>query len=831
MSKKDTKNKNFHGLSSSEVAARQKEYGLNVFAGRKRISPFFAVLKRLNNPLHLLIIATAAASFLLGQRVSGSVLIAMVTLATILDFIDTYKSEKAVEKLIAKVAITVSVLRDGDQKKVLVEEVVPGDIVYVVAGNIIPADCEVLESDDFFVNQSALTGEAFPVEKRHNTRSGSKRIADVDRESLVLMGTSTATGFATLRVIRTGMQTEFGKIAGQLSKEEGETDFEKSIKKFTLFIMRVELFLVGAVFLMNALLGHGWIESFLFSLAIIIGLTPDLLPAIISISLSRGAMEMTKKDVIVKNLSSIQNFGSMDVLCTDKTGTLTESQILFAKHVDGLGASSGQVLLYAYLSSIFHTGVESPLDTAIKSHGRLDISGFNKVDEIPFDFHRRRQSLVVVHEGKRILITKGAPEAVMKICSSYISKNKTMHLGHSMMVKLEQRFQALSKEGYRVLALAKREVGGSGKQYAKDEESQMTFLGFLAFDDPAKETAAQSVAELCKLGIEVKILTGDNELLTEKVCRDIKLKIKGIVTGDQIRSLSDQRLRDLALCTTIFARITPEQKERIVRALRDAGRVVGYLGDGINDAPSLKAADVGISVNNAVDVAKETADIILLQKSLHVIKDGVIEGRKTFRNTMKYVLMGFSSNFGNMFSMMGASAFLPFLPMMPTQIVLNNFLYDTSQASLAGDEVDAEETRLPIRWDVGFLTKYMITFGLVSSVFDFLTFGVLYLGFHANRSQFQTGWFLESIATQVFVIYVIRTKKLPFIQSSPSRGLLINTLVAVAVAWIIPATVLGSFIGFSALSLPSLLTIGALVVAYLFLVEYIKRLFYRRVGL
>jgi len=828
MSKILTKDK-LGGLSAKEAESRLKEFGENTVARKKRIRPLVAFFRKFNSPLLWILIIASLVSFSVGERINAVILLFMIFTSAVLEFVNSYKSEKAVEKLVSRVITTATVIRDGKKREIELKKIVPGDLVILAAGDVVPADCQILESDDFFVNQSVLTGEAFPVEKTTAPNSAEEEISPQNRSS-VFMGTSVVTGFATVLVLKTGERTEFGKIAGELAKAEPETDFEKNIKKFSFFIMRVNLFLVGFVFLINAMLGRGWLTSFLFALAIAIGLTPELLPVIISVSLSRGSIRMAKKDVIVKNLSSIQNFGSMDVLCTDKTGTLTQNKIILVKYMDGLGNVSEDVLLFAYLNSYFHTGVKNPLDSAVQEYKSLHIARYKKIDEIPFDFERKRQSMVVEDGGQRILITKGAPEEIFKICSRYREKGKILKMDAKSKNIIGGNFEELSRDGFRVLAIASREISDLAKVYSRREEKEMIFMGFVAFLDPPKETAREAIKELCGLGIEVKILTGDNELLTEKICREIEIKIKGVVVGAEIEKLSDIELQKTALGATIFARITPEQKERIIINLKKAGKVVGYLGDGINDAPALKAGDIGISVNNAVDVAKETADIILLRKSLRVLKDGIIEGRKTFHNTMKYIMMGLSSNFGNMFSMMGASALLPFLPMLPTQILLNNFLYDVSQLSLTTDAVDEDAIKKPTIWSLPFIRKYMLTFGLISSIFDFLTFGALFFMFRLSESQFQAGWFIESFATQVFVIYVIRTRKIPFIQSSPSRMLFWNTFLLVAFAWAIPFLSLGIFFHFAPLPLAVLGVIFGLVVIYLILVEIAKRIFYKKYG-
>jgi len=817
-------------LSNAEAARRLKKYGENIVVRRRKIRPIAAFIKKFNSPLLLTLVFASVISLAVGEPANAAILLVTIFISAVLDFVNTYKSEKAVEKLIARVVTTATVMRSGARREIEIKYIVPGDAIFLSAGDIVPADGEVLESRDFFVNQSALTGESFPVEKEAATDNTGRSAAVFERGSLVFMGTSVVTGYATVSVLKTGMQTAFGSIASRLVKAEPETDFEKNIKGFSYFITQVTLFLVSFVFLINAFMGRGWLSSFIFSLAIAIGLTPELLPVIISVSLSHGSVNMAKKEVIVKNLSSIQNLGSMNILCTDKTGTITENRIVLVKYVDGDGTVSDEVLQHAYLNSNFHTGVQNPLDNAVRTYRPLDVTKFKKIDEIPFDFQRRRDSMVVADGKRRRLIAKGAPEEIFKICTHYQHQDVRHTFSPTVRAQTEAQFRKLSLDGFRVLAVAVKTVAATASVYSVADEIDMSFLGFVAFMDPPKDTATAAIHELADLGIEVKFLTGDNEVLTEKVCRDIKLPVRGVLTGTAVAKMNDAQLQRAVLDTTIFARIDPEQKERIILRLKAAGQAVGYLGDGINDAPALKAADVGITVNNAVDVAKETADIILLHKSLRVLKDGVVEGRRTFQNTMKYIMMGLSSNFGNMFSMMGASIFLPFFPMLPGQVLVNNFLYDTSQLSLPTDTVDNDEIRRPSTWSLPFIRKYMLTFGPVSSVFDFLTFAVLYWGFRVAESQFQTGWFIESIATQIFVIYVIRTKKIPFLQSRPSRLLLANTLLIVAVAWALPFTPLGGMLGFSPLPLAVVATLFIIVCACLALAEIVKRFFYRMIA-
>lgn len=809
------------GLTATDAKKRLLKYGPNVIYKKKRLRPVVVFFEKFNSPLLIILITASIVSFFLGERTNSIIILSMVVLSAVLDFINSYRSEQAVARLTSRVANTATVLRDGTRQEVDLPSIVPGDVIFLSAGDVVPADAEIIESEDFFVNQATLTGESFPVEKHlHATPD----------EAIIFMGTSVVTGSATAIVRATGPSTEFGKIAQRLSLAAPESDFDKGIKHFSYFIMRVTVLLIIAVFFIHIFLGHNMFETFLFAVAVAVGITPELLPVIISVSLSRGSMIMAKKDVIVKHLPAIQNFGSMNVLCTDKTGTLTEDKIVMVKYLDSFGQTYEPIFLYSYISSALHTGIRSPLDTAIAEHKKIDISLYKKIDELPFDFERKRGSIVIEHEGKGLLITKGAPEDVLAISTSCEKDRSVCSFSPDVIRTATERYEQLSADGFRVLAIATKEIALDKPRYANDEERDMTFLGFIVFLDPPKVTASEAVRDLHELGIEIKILTGDSDILTKKICLDIGLPIRGIITGKELATMNEVELMQRVGTTTIFARINPEQKERIVLALKRLGAVVGYMGDGINDAPALRAADVGISVNNAVDVAKETAGIILLRKSLRAMRDGVIEGRKTFHNTTKYILMGLSSNFGNMLSMTVVSLFIPFLPMLPSQILLNNFLYDSSQGTLPSDAVDEHDVRTPPKWDLPFLKRFMLVFGLMSSLFDFVTFGLLFFVFNLSERQFQTGWFIESLATQVFVIYIIRTKKIPFLQSSPSALLAATTVGAVAIAWIIPFTSLGKYFVFEHLPLPILLSIAGIVIVYLFSVEFVKRIFYRRIA-
>ncbi|MEK7646961.1 MAG: magnesium-translocating P-type ATPase [Patescibacteria group bacterium] len=800
------------GLTRQEAARRLKHYGPNELAEKKQLSLVISFLLKFVNPLIFILIAAALISAMLGELLNPAIIITVVVISVTLDFINTYKSEKAAEALKERVKITATVIRDGREHELPLSHIVPGDIIFLSPGDLVPADGKIIQEKDFFVDESSLTGESFPVEKGVGTE--------------VFMGSSAVTGDAFMSVSVTGKNTKFGKIAEALSKKEEPTDFDRGMKDFSVLIMKITFLLVIFVFLTNALWRHEVLESFLFAAALAVGLTPELLPMIIALNLSRGSLAMSRHGVIVKKLSAIQNFGSMDVLCTDKTGTLTENKIALVKYVDGLGRAAEEVFFYAYLNSQHQSGYANPLDAAVIKHKSADISAYKKIDEIPFDYARKRNTVIVERDNEHLLIAKGAPEELLGVCSVYGKEEKRLDGG--ALVKIHKEYDELSHEGFRVLGVAIKKSQKKKQVYSHDEECDMVFCGFMAFLDPPKATAAETLKLLEKYGIEIKVITGDNALVSQKVARDINLPVKGVLMGLEMERLNDYELSAQVEKTTIFARISPDQKTRIIRLLQKNNHVVGFLGDGINDAPSLKAADVGISVNNAVDVAKESADLILVQKSLRELVDGVISGRTTFANTMKYLMMTLSSNFGNMFSMAAASVFIPFLPMLPVQILLNNLLYDGSQFTIPLDRVDGEDVLRPKKWDMRFIKRFMLIFGPASSFFDFITFIVLFYGFRLINGGFQTGWFLESIATQIFVIYIIRTKKLPFLESRPSFILILSTVSAVIAAWVLSWSSLGNIFGLVSLPAAPLLSIAAITAVYLIVVEIIKRWFYRK---
>jgi P-type Mg2+ transporter len=824
-------NTSTQGLSSGEAEERLEVYGRNELARKKKSAAIINFLSRFKSPLVIILMIAGAISAALGSYPSVIVIYTMVILSVTLAYYQETNASKAAELLREKVATSATVIRDKTKQEIKLPYIVPGDIIYLSAGDITPADARIIEAKDLFVNQSALTGESFPVEKTASpikTRGGS--ITEWTNYSF--MGTSVVSGTATAVVVKTGGLTEYGKIAQRLVEKAPETEFELGIKKFGFLIMQVTLLLVLFVFMIQALLHpdpEGILTALLFAVALAVGLTPELLPMIITINLSKGAMAMSKKGVIVKRLSAIETFGSMNVLCTDKTGTLTENQIKLLLHIDMEGKEDEKVLLYSFLNSRLQTGLKSPLDEAILKHQEIDITEYQKIDEVPFDFVRRRVSVVVERNRQRFFLAKGAPEEILKVCSYYELDGLTADISEEVRRKIEQKYFDLSAEGLRVLGVASKKLKEEKAVYSINDESNMTFLGFVAFLDPPKETAKESLRLLGKAGVELKILTGDNELVTKKVCTELGFEVKSVVLGSEILNMTDEALSAVVEEANVFARVTPAQKDRIIELLKKNGHVVGFMGDGINDAPSLKTSDVGVSVNNAVDVARESADIILLKNDLTVLAEGVLEGRKTFGNTMKYIMMGVSSNFGNMFSAAGGSLFLNFLPMLPIQILLNNLLYDTSQTVMTTDNVDPEYIERPKRWDISFIRRFMITLGPVSSLFDFVTFFTMLFVFNAwnNPALFQTAWFTESLCSQTLVVLIIRTRRIPFYKSKPSRYLTLMLLGVIAFALLVPYTPVGDFFGFIPLPPAFYLALVGILVAYALLAETVKKWFYK----
>ena len=815
------------GLSSSEAAARLLRLGPNVFRDRRDRSALMQFMSRFTNPLVIVLLAASAISAFTGETANFVIITFIVLLSVTLDFVQEYRAGKAADKLRMAVSLRATVMRDSHRLEVPAVDVAPGDILLLCAGDLIAADGVVLEARDFFVKQALLTGESYPVEKRAGSPSLDVSSLD-DATYAVFAGTSVISGSATVIVVKTGTATAIGAIANSMAHEPPPTAFETGTRRFGLLIMRLTFLLVLFVLLVNAMFHRPWLESFLFAVALAVGLTPELLPMVMSVTLSRGALRMARKHVIVKRLAAIQNLGSMDVLCTDKTGTLTEAKIRLERHVDVQGAPSERVLELAYLNSFFETGLRSPLDEAILAHQHIDVSAWKKIDEVPFDFERRRVSVLLDNGKSRLLVVKGAPDDILSLCTicEQGEVEPRCPMDKAVRAGVRNRYHALEREGFRVIGIAWREVGRDHPHAVVSDESELVLAGFAAFLDPPKESASAALAALKASGVDIKIVTGDSELVTHHICGQLNIPVTGTLTGKDVAQMDDHALRVRVATANLFCRVNPSQKERIIIALKAHGHVVGYLGDGINDAPALHSADVGLSVDSAVDVAKEAADIILLEPDLHVLHDGVLEGRRTFCNIMKYIMMGTSSNFGNMFSMAGASLFLPFLPMLPTQILLNNILYDVSEVAIPLDEVDAEEVRRPRVLDMKFIRNFMLVVGPISSIFDFLTFYVLLSILKADEALFQTGWFVESLTTQVLVIFIIRTRGNP-LASRPHPALMATSIAVVIIGAALPFMPLGTFFGFLPPPAKFYLILAAMVVVYLFVVEAAKRRFYR----
>ncbi|HXX66004.1 MAG TPA: magnesium-translocating P-type ATPase [Polyangiaceae bacterium] len=805
------------GLDDGEARRRLTQHGPNEPVMR-RADPLAAqVLRRFSNPLVLILMFASIISAFTRDFANATIILAIVVFSVAIDIVQTRRSARAAEALKARIAQTATVLRNGVQREVPRREIVPGDVVRLTAGDMVPADARLIASNDLHVNEAALTGESFPVEKATGR-------ADA---CTLLMGSSVVSGMGTALVFGTGPHTAFGDIAQQLARRPPPTEFERGIARFGTFILKTVVFLVLFVFVVTAVRGRDPLESLLFAVALAVGLTPEGLPMITTLTLTKGALRMARVKVIVKNLAAIQNFGSIDVLCSDKTGTLTTGSMRFDVHIDPLGATSDRSLLLAYVNSQFQTGVDNPLDAAVLRHDRPDISGFEKVDEIPFDFERRRLSVVVRRGEEVLLVTKGAPEDVLAVSTGYEVDGKTAILDQEARSRIADTYEALGRKGYRVLGVASARLP-LRPSYSKEDEHDLVLAGFVAFVDPPRPDAADTLLALRRQGVHVRVLTGDSEQVAAHVCEKVGIPTKHMLTGSEIDAMSDPALAHRAERTPVFARVSPAQKTRILHALRARGHVVGFLGDGINDSPSLHAADVGISVANAVDVAKDAAEIILLEPDLRVLLDGVMEGRRAFGNVMKYLLMGTSSNFGNMLSMAGAAVVLPFLPMLPTQILLNNVLYDLAQFTIPTDRVDETLVRKPRRWDIDAIRRVMVFIGPISSVYDFLTFYVLLHLFHANEALFHTGWFVESLATQTLVIFVIRTAG-PALKSRPSAPLATTTIAVVLFALALPFTELGRLFGFVPLQASFFLFLAIATGTYLVLVEIAKRILFSKV--
>ena len=828
------------GLSSAEVEERQDTYGVNSVVNEQRMTFFKRLWENVRNPLVVLLVVLGLVSFLTGDISATAVIAVMVLLGIVLRFVQESRADHAAEKLQAMVSTTATVLRDGKRTEIMLQEIVPGDMLFLSAGDMVPADVRILSAKDLFINQAALTGESYPLEKMASyTLEAGK--SPFEAACLCFLGSNVESGTGTAVVLTTGKSTYFGSLASRLtSTQRQETSFDKGINGFTWLMIGFMLVMVPLVFVINGISKHDWLEAFLFALAVAVGLTPEMLPMIVTVNLSKGAISMSKKKVIVKRLNAIQNFGAMDVLCTDKTGTITEGKIVLEKHMDVSGNQNNEILDLAYLNSYYQTGLKNLMDIAILDRTQLAgrsnaLEDYRKVDEVPFDFRRKRMSVVVEESsGGRLLITKGAVEEIFDICTKVEVKGEVLPRATEYDARRKLMVDSLNSEGFRVIALAYKWLPASKEDiaYSVKDETEMTLKGFLAFLDPPKDTAAEALTRLNQHHVAVKILTGDNDLVTQTVCRQVGLPVDEILLGSTIDGMSDAELTLAVEKTTMFAKLAPEHKERVIQILRKNGHVVGFMGDGINDAPALRAADVGISVNTAVDIAKESSDIILLENSLLVLEEGVLEGRRVFGNIIKYIKMAASSNFGNMFSVLGASIFLPFVPMLPIQVLTNNLLYDFSQTAIPSDAVDAEWLERPRKWAIGEIRRFIFFIGPISSIFDYLTFALMLFVFKsaANPALFHTAWFVESLFTQTLIIHVIRTNRLPFIQSKPSKALLVTSLIIVAVGAALPFSPLAGVLGFVALPPTFWLFLVGMMVAYILLTQVVKTWFYKRFG-
>ena len=827
------------GLSPAEAALRLKKYGPNEIAQEKKKNVLVRLLDNVKNPLVILLTVLAAVSFATGDMRATIVIMVMVVLGVVLRFYQEMRADDAAAELKAMVAIKSTVVRDGQEMEVPLHNLVPGDVVRLAAGDMVPGDVRVLSAKDLFLNQAALTGESISVEKIAATVSAEDVENPLDLPNICFLGSNVESGSATAVVIHTGDRTYLGALAASIVGEREMTSFDLGVNKFTWLMIRFIGVMVPAVFVINGLSRHDWVEAFLFAVAVAVGLTPEMLPMIVTVNLSKGAIAMAGKKVIVKRLNSIQNIGAMDVLCTDKTGTITEGRIVLERHMDVNGRESERVLQYGYMNSYYHTGLKNLMDEAILDHGHLEEdlkvkTNFRKIDEIPFDFNRRRMSVILEDkQDQHILICKGAVEEITNLSTTVEIDGKALSVKPEYAAQRKQLVSDLNAQGFRVVAIAYKVMpaGDSDEpHYEVSDEKDLTLLGYLAFLDPPKESAREALKRLRDLKVEVKILTGDNDVVTTYICGKVGMPVEHILLGSQIEAMSESQLSVAAAATRIFAKLAPAQKERIVRTLQKNGSVVGFMGDGINDAPALKAADVGISVNSAVDIAKESSDIILLENDLLVLEQGVREGRRVFGNILKYIKMAASSNFGNMFSVVGASAFLPFLPMLPVQVLINNLLYDFSQVPIPTDEVDAEWLVKPRKWEIGNLRRFILFIGPISSIFDYATFFIMLYVFNCwnNPDLFHTGWFVESLFTQTLIIHIIRTNKIPFLQSWASRPLILGSLVIVTVGAWLTVSPLADMLGFVPLPTLFWLLLAIMLACYVALTQLVKNWFIAR---
>ncbi|WAR44345.1 magnesium-translocating P-type ATPase [Methylomonas rapida] len=812
------------GLSQQEAEHRLKLYGHNRLRDHHAVTAWQLLLGQFKSSIILILLCATLLSFYLHDKLDALIILGIILISALLGFWQEKGAADAVGKLMALVQIQSSVLRDGVQSELPAEHLVPGDIVTLRAGDIIPADCRLLTTDNLFVDEAILTGESYPAEKSPGDIAIGVSLSQ--RHNCLWMGSHVQSGSATALVVATGTRGEFGKLSERINLKAPETEFERGIRRFGYLLMEVTLILVILIFAVNVYLDKPVMESFLFALALAVGLTPQLLPAVISVNLAHGAKRMAEQKVIVKKLSVIEDFGSMNVLCSDKTGTLTMGTIQLKQALDVFGKPSEKVARYAYLNSYFETGFNNPIDQAVRDFKTFDVDPNGKVDEIPYDFHRKRLSMLVEDGGFSLLICKGALDNILAVCSEAEDEHGSRQPITAVSDVIQARYADYSSQGFRTLGLAYKPMPGS-RTITKADETDLCFLGFLTFMDPPKPDCTETIAMLKAQGVTLKIITGDNRLVAETVAEQLGLDGRKLMTGGEIGSISESALIHQVAKFNLFAEVEPNQKERIIVALKKAGYVVGYMGDGINDVSALHAADVGISVDSAADVAKETAQIVLLEKNLRVLLHGIREGRLTFANTLKYVFMATSANFGNMFSMAGASLFLPFLPLLPKQILLTNLLTDFPEMTIATDHVDEDLLNRPRRWNIQFIRRFMVVFGMISSLFDFLTFAVL-LTLQVPVEQFRTGWFTESVISAALIVFVVRSH-FPMFASRPGKYLLLATTMIVAITLALPYSPVASALNFSPLPLHILGTLGLIILLYLLSAELAKRIFYRHV--
>ena len=833
------------GLKAEEADKRLGKYGPNELSHLKRLGFWADMAHRMRSPLVVQLLLIAVVAGVIGELKSTAIVSAMIVLSVGLSYILDRRSSSTVESLGKRVQSRTFALREGAETEVRISEIVPGDIVILQAGSIVPADLRLIFAKDFFVSESTLTGESMPVEKTSAGAAAPTQSA-MELPNACFLGTSVTSGTARGVVVNTGGRTLFGAISERLTDKREETSFDKGVRSFTWLMIRFMMVMVCTVFLIVGLTKGDWLEALLFGLSIAVGLTPEMLPMIVTVNLAKGALTMAKKKVIVKRLPSIQNFGAIDILCTDKTGTLTEDRVVLERHVDIVGHTSEEVLNYAYLNSYFQTGLRNLIDRTVLEFADLNVEKDCKlVDELPFDFQRRRMSVVVDYEGEHVLVCKGAVEEIYACCSHYQIEEDVYPLIDMIHADLFEEVEKLNREGFRVLGIAYREFPRTKTVFTVEDESRLILLGYIAFFDPPKASATEAIELLANAGVKVKVLTGDNALVTQKVCRDVGLAVDRIVTGAELARLSPGDFSETVNKNNVFVKLSPALKEQIVKELRNSGHVVGFMGDGINDAPALKAADVGISVDSAVDVAKEVADIVLLEKSLIVLEEGIMEGRKVFANIVKYIRMGASSNFGNMFSVVGASYMLPFLPMQPVQILTNNLLYDFSQTGIPTDNVDADIIVKPLKWNIDNIKRFMVFIGPISSIFDYATFALMWFFFHCSAyldpatapmqkeslaRLFQTGWFVESLLTQTLIVHIIRTKKLPFFGSRASFHMTMTTLIVMAIGAWLPYSPFAADLGMVPLPAVYWAWIAGFLVTYAALTHFVKTWFLKRFG-